>query len=236
MTATATILNHSNAPRNFDAAFRESRPGPERDLVESFLHELPLSVPRGCHTTVFCEPRIDSGFPDLVIVIWNTAVARTWVTARRHLKREDIRLMHFLNQCGALSDIDLRNRIPRRIGASLARLEAAELLRKTSDKWIPRPLSKTFAARRIIAIEAKVSSWASVVGQAFRNTWFASDSFVLTPKVKQGSRLSTMAHQFGVGLFEMGQKLCCRKAAPEGLLPRSYVSWLFNEWAWRCHS
>jgi len=236
MNATATILNRSNAPRDFGAAFRESRPGPERDLVESFLDELPLSVPRGCNTTVFCEPRIESGFPDVVVVVWSAAVARGWVDARRRLKREDIRLIHFLNQSGPLSDTDLRDRIPGRLNPILARLEAAELLVQKAGRWAPRPLSKTFAAKRIIAIEAKVSSWARAVGQAFQNTWFASDSLILTPKLKQGSRLYSMAQRFGVGLLAMGHQFCCRNAAPVGTLPRSYVSWLFNEWAWRCRS
>src|SRR5258705_7157337 len=128
MKVTTTVLNRSNAPSNLGAAFRESRPGPERDLVELFLDELPLAVPKGCNTTVFCEPRIESGFPDVVVVIWSTAVARGWVDQRRHLRREDVRLFHFLYQSGPLSNTDLRDRIPGRLSPSLARLEAAELL------------------------------------------------------------------------------------------------------------
>src|SRR5271169_4258434 len=66
-----TIVDRDTAPQGFGAAFRQIRQGPERKLVEAFLEELPFSTPRGCHATVFCEPRIESGFPDLVVVLWS---------------------------------------------------------------------------------------------------------------------------------------------------------------------
>lgn len=228
-----TVVDRETAPRGFGAAFRQTRPGPERNLVEAFLEELPLSTPRGCNATVFCEPRIESGFPDLVIVLWSTAVASKWLPARSKLRREDIQLVHYLHQTGPLSSEDLRARLSKPMLSSLARLEAADLLYCLGDLWRPRPLNKTFAARHIIAIEAKVSEWARALRQAFQNTWFASDSYVLMPKQKKMAEIRSAARPLGVKLCAPGAPFAYKQRGFSGSLPRSYASWLFNEWAWR---
>jgi hypothetical protein len=228
-----TIVDRETAPRGFGPAFRQTRPGPERKLVDAFLDDLPFSTPRGCSATVFCEPRIESGFPDLVIVMWSTAVAAKWVPARSKLRREDIQLVHYLHQTGPLTSVDMRERLSRSVLSSLARLEAADLLYCAADLWRPRPLNKIFAARHIIAIEAKVSEWARALRQAFQNTWFASDSYVLLPKEKKMAQIRSAARPFGVRLCAPGRPLAYRQRRISPTLPRSYVSWLFNEWAWR---
>jgi hypothetical protein len=230
---TFNILNRRNAPRNFGAIFRQTRPGPERKLVEHFLEELPLSVPRGCNTTVFCEPRIESGFPDLVIVLWSTAVAKTWRRSRVHLVTDDFRLIHYLHQAGPLLEEDLRKRLLKPVARNLARLEAADMAYCVGHIWRPRPLYKSFAARRIIAIEAKVSEWTRALGQAVQNTWFASDSFVLLPKRIHAKAIPPSARSFGVRICAPGDMLSYKNKAASSCLPRSYASWLFNEWAWR---
>lgn len=45
--------------------FRRQRGGPERTLVNWFLENIPVQIPSGCRMTVFQEPRLESGFPDL---------------------------------------------------------------------------------------------------------------------------------------------------------------------------
>jgi hypothetical protein len=96
MNASLTIVDRDTAPRDFGAAFRPSRPGPEQELVEEFLDEEPFLTPEGYHATIFCEPRIESGFPDLVIVLWDKSVTEKWVPKRAKLQRLDIQLMHYL--------------------------------------------------------------------------------------------------------------------------------------------
>ena len=77
------ILDSDSAHRSrLDASFRRKRPGPELDLIESFLRAMPLHIPRGCQATVFREPQLESGFPDLVIVVWRVATTREWRPAR----------------------------------------------------------------------------------------------------------------------------------------------------------
>jgi hypothetical protein len=230
---TIAILDRNNAPGNIGTLFRRSRPGPETKLVGSFLEGLQVSIPRGCNATVFCEPRIESGFPDLVIVVWNVAVARKWNLERSRLKREDFQLIQYLLHSGPLTYSDLGVRLNRPVSSNLTRLEAANLVFRVGDSWRPRSLAQSFATRHIIAIEAKISAWTKAIRQAFQNTWFASDSLVLLPQRKSLAPVRSAARKLGIKLCSPGTELTYNHTMPSRCLPRSYVSWLFNEWAWR---
>ncbi len=45
------------------ARFRKRRPGPEPELVDWFLGNLPIDVPSGHRATVFLEPRFEKDAP-----------------------------------------------------------------------------------------------------------------------------------------------------------------------------
>ena len=57
-------------------SFRKGKAGPEQELLDWFLQQKLISIPRGHNVSIFREPRLPSGFPDLVIVVWNVSVAR----------------------------------------------------------------------------------------------------------------------------------------------------------------
>jgi hypothetical protein len=194
-----------------------------------------LPMPAGCRATIFCEPRLASGFPDLVVVIWNVAATRSWSPRRADLQRDDIRLLHYLHLRGrdfATHEI-LKSVFQRGLRASLDRLRVAGLVRQRSQRYMPEPLSQAFAVRRIIAIEAKVSEWSSALDQAFLNTWFASQSYVLLPRRKATKHLRSVARSRGIGICCPGDAIVSKTSVPTRARPRSYASWLFNEWAWR---
>jgi len=228
-----TILDRNNAPRGIGTIFRRSRPGPEQRLVCSFLEDLQATGPRGCNATVFCEPQIESGFPDVVIVVWNAAIARKWNPERARLRREDFRFVQYLLQSGPLTYTEITRRLARKVSSQLDRLEEANLVSCTGETWNPRPLSQSFAARHIIAIEAKISAWTKAIRQAFQNTWFASESLVLLPDAIRIKPARCAARKLGVNVCSPRTQLCYDRPAASRCLPRSYASWLFNEWAWR---
>jgi hypothetical protein len=92
----------------------------------------------------------------------------------------------------------------------------------------------TFAVRSIIAFEAKISSWAIAVQQAFINRWFATESYVLVPKHAPLHRLVTVAGDVGVGVWTEGaRRPVLRAVKSDARQPVSYASWLFNDWSWR---
>jgi hypothetical protein len=214
-----------------ELSFRRRCPGPEDVLVDWFLEQELLRVPRGHRITVFREPRLPSGFPDLVIVIWREAIAMEWTPARACLLPSDLRLMQLLTSSGPQTSDAIGSLFPDHERV-LARLLKAGMIRASLERWEAGSLDRVFAATQIIAIEAKIKEWRSALDQAHLNTWFAPVSCVLVPRVPRNSTLLQDARELGVTVFAQEQTSCV-VSMPTDAAPRSYISWLFNDWAWR---
>lgn len=213
-------------------SFRRGKAGPEQELLDWFLERDQIRVPRGHNVTVFREPRLPSGFPDLVIVIWKESVATQWTSERAALTASDLRLMHFLGNEGPKAIEELRTIFSAAVEDQLERLAEAAMVRTSKGCWRARSLKTTFAASHIIAIEAKIGEWRAALDQAHLNTWFASESCVLVPRVPRNSELLETARKLGVRVLARESDRCDIQASIRSA-PRSYVSWLFNDWAWQ---
>ncbi|MBD3256766.1 MAG: hypothetical protein GF383_16855 [Candidatus Lokiarchaeota archaeon] len=124
---------------------------------------------------------------------------------------------------------------PRRLRHSIARLKAAGLVEYADTVWHLRPLQEVFAVRHIFAFEAKISSLSRALDQANRNTWFASESYVLTPVRHPTTRIVERARSLGIGLWlysDESSQAPFVQAKRRGI-PQSYASWIFNERVWR---
>lgn len=222
----------SNTPK--DQRFRKSVAGPEKTLVDSFLGRFPVSLRRNQRATVFVEPRLDSGFPDLVVVVWTDSKTRNWAHERMDITTNDLRVIQNLYHCNELTDHEGLQIHGREFIASIERLASAKMVRKVRQRWRPLSLSRNYAISRLIAIEAKVSEWSAGLEQALLNTWFASESYILIPHVPKGSKLLSQAEPLGVGVIAGSSKTLASKPSLTPIRhPRSYASWLFNEWVWR---
>lgn len=218
------------------AGFSTRRPtrGPEYELVEMYLHSKLPPAPRGQARTIFVEPRISSGFPDIVVVYWHIATARNWSASRAGLTPTDLRVLHYLASVGAAEVSQLCAVFSRAALASLARLHSAALIWHTAERWRARTMERIFAVRRLVAIEAKVGEWRRGLSQALQNTWFASESYLLLARLPKRDCLAREACRLGIGLVTHDQGLDqAETVARRERLPKSYVSWLFNDWAWR---
>ncbi|MFO1432681.1 MAG: hypothetical protein U1F76_21570 [Candidatus Competibacteraceae bacterium] len=233
---STTLIDRTHYFDSLGVFIRPAKSGPESDLVTWFLkwfsEKTPIKIPRGCQVTIFREPKLESGFPDLVIVIWSAKTAFSWNKLRNELTQEDIRLIHYL-VCEGPCDYDKLNVIfPNNIATRLEKLKAANMVRQRVNSWSARPLSKIFAVRRIISIEAKINELSTALEQAYLNTWFASHSYILVPRVPKKESLINTARALGVGIWARNIEFIEASSQPE-MLPRSYASWLFNEWAWK---
>jgi predicted transcriptional regulator len=227
-----TGLDSHVVPSGTGLSFRRSRSGPEQELVDWFLEQDAIRPGQGERVTIFREPRVASGFPDLVAVVWEESIASRWNSARRNLTASDLRVMHHLAVTGPVEMEVLTRLFRSQVERSLERLLLAGMVHYSERKWQGRPLPNIFAARRIVAIEAKVSEWRAALDQAFLNTWFTAESYILVPTLPRKTQLLDAALQRGIGV------LCKEHGAwnfaPSATrTPRSYASWLFNEWAWR---
>lgn len=176
--------------------------------------------------TIFREPRLPSGFPDLVVVVWNESVAFNWAMERGKIISSDLRLMQYLATTGPAGTLDLKSLFGSETERSLRRLEGAEMVVLQKDAWRARALSRTFAIRRIVAIEAKIAEWRAALDQAFINTWFTPESYVLLPQIPPKSSLLETALQRGIGVLSKEKPGLVERRERQ---PRSYASWLREE-------
>lgn len=214
--------------------FRGPVAGPEQILVEAFLDVATTQIAPGRSLTVFVQPAIETGFPDLVAVVWRTAVARAWRAERERLRAPDLRLLHLLATQGASDLVFLQEVFGKGLHGMLARLEDAGVVAVGKSKCRTRKLSRIFAVERIIAVEAKVSDAQRALQQAGANTWYSSESHALFPRTRTGERVRVVASALGVGVigFEHDHVTQIHEACVRSV-PLSYGSWLFNEWTWR---
>lgn len=209
-------------------AFRRPTRGPEIELTRAYIEFLP-DPPVGQRVEVFVEPRLPAGFPDLVAVYWDEeAAAGVRVT---DLKVNEVRLLHHLSQVGCAKKKDVEALFGAALRGALATLIGADLVHATSGDYEAAPLNQTFAVRRLVSIEAKVRDWRRGLEQAVRNTWFASESYLLVDCVSEGSPVGPAAAREGIGLVTARRPLArpIVSAQPDEL-PKSYAAWLFNQW------
>ncbi|HTQ55550.1 MAG TPA: hypothetical protein VMI94_13875 [Bryobacteraceae bacterium] len=141
--------------------------------------------------------------------------------------------MHALTTVGPQTECELHSALSsNKMADSLTRLVDAFMIRREQTRWKPCPLSVVFAATQIIAVEAKVSEWRHALNQAYLNTWFTSHSCILVPKIPRNSTMPQDARDLGVTVITQDDVSWDLKPSDQ-YQPRSYVSWLFNDWAWK---
>lgn len=215
---------------------RKRTEGPESILVDSFLSSFEeMFGEKSLKFSVFVEPYIDIGFPDVIGVLWDEKSTKVWSKERMLINSKDIRILNHLSLQDRLkSTFEIHNELgysEREVDRSITRLHDAGLIIPKNDKYKACPLNKIFAPRRIIAIEAKMNDWKGAFRQARINKWFASESYVLFPgetarqDILEYSRLS----QIGVIAEERNQFMHLSDSEKINI-PSSYGSWLINEW------
>ncbi|MDX8400702.1 MAG: hypothetical protein R8K20_10715 [Gallionellaceae bacterium] len=222
---------------NMAVRTRAPQEGPEADLVDAFLRtdwanfsEEPSLVLR--------EPKMPTGYPDLVAVFVNDAEL-SCSNQRFCLDMKHMRVLHHVYSSSRSSlgirlvanDLNMRVAHVNKITLELQNAGLVEYC----DEIVSIPAGNTlYIAGEILAIEAKISSWRSALRQAIANTWFATQSYMLIPRLKVIDTVCLEASKFGVGVivFDRGNvevALEANKIAG----PVSYGSWVVNEWASR---
>lgn len=226
------VVESDSASGSIGAHFRSTRPGPELDLIDSFLMAMPLGIPQGCRATIFREPRLESGFPDIVIVVWREEITSNWRSARTSLNTYDHRIMHFIYNSRRVRQDEIATYFGKRASESVGRLHDAGMIRLNGFNWHPLALRRSFAAVKIIAVEAKIGKWKNVLNQAILNTWFASKSYILVSRSPSRKQIEE-AQSYGIGVCSLENGKVKEVASNTAKLPRSYASWMLNDWAWR---
>lgn len=211
-----------------------SRPGPEAELVEVFINTSLPPHREGLSRCVFIEPQVGVARPDIVVVYWDPKIAESWPSTRRALDSFDLRLAHLLYIEGPCSEQQLKGAFPRGFSHSLEKLVRAQVICRDKGLWALKTLGDIFAVRCIMAFEAKISAISKALDQAYFNTWFASESYIVSPARNPSSETIDLARQRGIGIWSLPDESGSSPIldARERVIPQSYVSWLFDELVW----
>ena len=213
--------------------------GDEFTLVKQFIDyycENFLCQNKKAHLAVFIEPRIESGFPDVVFASYLPSILNNWSSEREKLDIYDLKLLSYIcyakNVCG--TKIITKLGFPeKQTITSLEKLMDARLVSYSSGFWRLRKLRDVFSITKLIAIEAKLNDISKVVEQSFHNTWFASHSYALTNASNPNSETVRILSKYGIGLYCKGTHFKKLVEAKQHSLPSSYLSYQFNEWIGR---
>lgn len=226
-----------NVIRSFAGGPRTRRPvdGPEQAVVASILQKIEshFGPPRGCAQTVFLEPALESGFPDVVLVTWHRKTAESIASLIEGLDTDCLRLLHLLATTKATDPLLESLFGPKRLSRLLDVLLDLRLIYRRSSGWRTKPVSQLCAVRQIVAFEAKVDDVSGVLRQASANRWFASSSFVVLASRRPAERALPRASALGLGVWVGSEDQPLSLPQTTGSQPLSYASWLFGLWSIR---
>lgn len=201
MRYTSNVISYFTS-QNGNAAetiFRQPTHGPELDIVNMYCEEHLACLGVNESLSIFLEPKLNTGFPDIVAVFWDKEVSHTWPEERASLTSSDMAIVHHVNLVGQIPVERLVKRFgTRKTSEMMVRLSDSQVAEVKSDEILRKPLSNTFAVKRIVAIEAKVRDWSKGLEQAFQNTLFASESYLLLESLPNSPNLFKNAERLGV--------------------------------------
>ena len=232
------IIEITAANERIGLLTRNGANGPEKELVNSFVKYIPQCFrwQKGA-VAIFHEPRMETGFPDLVIVQYLSEVFDHWVAARSALSPIDIKLFHYLSTVQGADASTLMTTLgvaARSLLSSTERLLDAGLITRSKGKWKAEALNHVFGVRSIIAVEAKIKNWSDAFHQSQLNLWFASEAYILSPVEKPSKSIVSRSRDSGIGIFLLnGNNVRRAQGALKNDIPSSYGSWMFNEWIGR---
>jgi hypothetical protein len=230
------VILFNNSKPDIGLHTRPATLGDEYSLVEQFIEYYCHSFTRNNKKTqlaVFVEPRIESGFPDVVFASYLPSITNNWSDKREALDVYDLKLLSYL--CGAteITGTKLISKLgfpERQTLTSLEKLMDSKLITYRERSWRVREMRDVFSLTKLIAVEAKLNDISKVVEQTHLNTWFASHSYALTNSTHpQGETVKTFS-RYGIGLYCKGKQFQRVVEAKQYTLPSSYLSFQFNEW------
>jgi hypothetical protein len=212
---------------------RRPKRGPESVLLRNAIASGVLDRSTGKHVDLV-EPIGPYGFPDFIRVQLRRNFARMPGIIR--LSSYHYRVLQQLFELGGRAGVGrialLMNEDAREVRRALGKLQRSRLVFRAKSTFGISSIDRTFPARDIIAVEAKIDDWRKALYQAALNTWFATQSYVLLPGGRAVSAAAKQAKKDGIGLIVCEPYRCyikvrARRTAP----PASFWSWVLAHWA-----
>ena len=205
---------------------RPSTQGDELDLVEDFIeyyiHNF-LKSNKTNNLAIFVEPKVASGFPDIVFASYSPKILENWSEQRENLETNDLKVLSqlLMTKGSTGSELITRLKMPEKDTIqAIEKLLDAHMIIRDHGLWKPVDIKKIYNIKK-------------VAEQSLINTWFASQSYALTSTSNPQSSTIKKFERQGTGLY--CKKRSFRKIVEAKKLasPSSYQSLQFNEWIGR---
>lgn len=236
------IMMLKNSNPSIGLYTRNATIGEEYKMIEQFIDYYCSKFVRDNkkhRLAVFIEPRIDSGFPDVVFASYRPSILENWSYERAKIDVSDLKLLSFLCYTpNATSDVIISKLglSERQTSKSLEKLLDAKLVLHRNSFWRVCNSHDLFSITKLVAVEAKIDNVNKVFEQSFLNTWFASHSYALTNTIHPHNSTVQSFSKCGIGLYCRGKQFKKIINARQYTLPSSYLSLQFNEWIGRTHA
>lgn len=218
---------------------RTPTPGLETELVSGFVEGFVSRCEQSSASSVsvFVEPRLEHGYPDLVIAYYDPCRVASWCESRSFLTGREFRILSHLmkHRCRKHSAVsvsgDLGFSVPQ-VAASLELLRDCGFLAETGGEWWCVDGSCFFALSRVVSIEAKICKPVKALEQAVKNTVFTSQSYSLFSSGVVSASMRDRFADLGVGII-LGRGGEVVLEAVSRPVPVCVASLRVNEWVAR---
>lgn len=217
---------------------RSSILGEENEIVRHFVTSLidKYKTRSLTNLTVFIEPQLETGYPDIVLVYYRYNNEITWEPNRHHLGIVHFKILFEIDKARVSSTKKLADYLGyseselRRI---VIDLHESSLIFFDGQKIKRLPYRKYFVIKKIISIEAKLEKWSEAMSQANKNIRFSSESYILMRKSQCSDIIKERCQDLGIGIYLVNGRVFRIAKAEKRPLPNSYTTLLFNEWVQR---
>ena len=229
-----TFFNETNSEIGLIA--RKQTQGDELSLVNEFIDfycDRFSRTKRTRNLAVFIEPRIVSGFPDIVFAEYSPSIVDQWSDMRADLDLLDLKVLFYLIDVKGTTGCEIITKLKlpeRQVLQSIEKLLNAKLIHWHQGIWCSYEIDKVFSLKKLMAVEAKIGDVRKVAEQTFVNTWFASHSFAVMDSCSPQSSTVNKFQKHGIGLYCKDKDFKKIIEAREFKLPSSIGSLQFNEW------
>lgn len=232
------ILLFEQSLSNIGLISRTSKSGEELDMVNHYVDYLKHKYRnRKTDIAIFYEPKIETGYPDLVIVEFNSTISQQWKPLRHKLSASDIKILFYIQskKSTCIDEIvELLGYKSLTVVRSITKLANLNLIRVSKNGTIHNVALQSYCSvKNIISIEAKIDKWSMAIAQAQKNVWFSSESYILMNRSNCNETIIKQCKMFGIGIILLNGKVKTVLPGEFRRVPVSYMSLMFNEWIMR---
>lgn len=232
------ILVFENEVIDINYKSRKPTVGPELELTNQFITSMVKNYKnKNCNLALFIEPKISSGYPDVVIAEYNPKIIDNWTEKRTTLGTSELALLSMLYSNEVVSfQKNINSTYPnnRNILSSIEKLLDCKMIDRKNGQWVLINKHKLFTISKLIAIEAKINNWQTALTQAMLNIGYANQSFILSNVKNPKESTIEMIKEHGIGIYNIQEEQAkLISEAKKFPMANNKTVWQFNEWIGR---